>query len=283
MDFQAIWKTLQEPSVTALVVVLIAGFLWNLCVRRFPSLLGNALLARIEHKNAKDLQKFKAEIEAQYSTVKASVDFLSATQSERRSRTIDSVGRLWESILEIEEIYRDASRIEFMFPKQAMKRVFETRQPAEIIDMLQEYRSVRSFTQKLKRSNECMDEKDRIFTGERLWILGTGIKAVHDTLGGLIRSSLEDKAYRDWRDNEVIRHLVTGILSKEVLEESQRAYPGGFSMIVGHLKSEFLKEATRVMSGSQALSESLADLQQAILLENQRISNPEFSSSSAHQ
>ena len=46
---------------------------------------------------------------------------------------------------------------------------------------------------------------------------------------------------------------------------------GGIQLALGYLKASFLEEAVRVMSGSQHIADSLADLQSTLLTEMQRL------------
>ena len=48
---------------------------------------------------------------------------------------------------------------------------------------------------------------------------------------------------------------------------------GGFREVTARLKAEFLKEAIRVMSGSQHVADSLSDLQSTLLSKQQRLTS----------
>ena len=76
-------------------------------MRTFPAVLTATLTKGIEHQYATSLSKLKADLDARYSTLKSSVDFLSASQSDLRTRAITSVESLWAAILEIERDYSD--------------------------------------------------------------------------------------------------------------------------------------------------------------------------------
>ena len=72
--------------VSALVVLV-----WTILIRTIPSIVSKGIEQRIEHRNNKNLEEIKATLQASYSTVGTSVDFLSAVQPELRSKMIASV------------------------------------------------------------------------------------------------------------------------------------------------------------------------------------------------
>ena len=74
-----------------LVVTMLIVLLWTILIRTIPSILSKGLEQRIEHRNNKKLEEIKATLQASYSTVGTSVDFLSAVQPELRSKMIASV------------------------------------------------------------------------------------------------------------------------------------------------------------------------------------------------
>ena len=65
-------------------------------------------------------------------------------------------------------------------------------------------------------------------------------------------------------------HLSSCLRSDNV-EEAKSKDMGGLQLALSYLKADFLKEAVRVMSGSQHIADSLADLQSTLLAEKQRL------------
>ena len=87
----------------------------------------------------------------------------------------------------------------------------------------------------------------------------------------LARFSFEKGTYVDWKTDDLMNTILSAILPANVLERAKRMRVGGFREVAGHLKAEFLKEAIRVMSGSQHVADSLSDLQSTLLSEQQRL------------
>ena len=78
-------------TMAAFVALQIAAIV---VVRAFPAVLTVTLTKGIEHRYAARLSRLKADWDARYLTLKSSVDFLSASQSDLRMRAITSVESL---------------------------------------------------------------------------------------------------------------------------------------------------------------------------------------------
>ncbi len=65
--------------LVAVVGAIVGSLVWTLVLRMFPSVLTAKLTKGIEHGYDTKLSQFKADLAARYSTLKSSVDFLSAS------------------------------------------------------------------------------------------------------------------------------------------------------------------------------------------------------------
>lgn len=83
------------------------------------------------------------------------------------------------------------------------------------------------------------------------------------------------RAYQDWRKDDGIKQLLTSALSAEYVEKVKGKRFGGLQMALAQLEAEFLHEATRVMSGSKAMADSLANVQSIMLLQNAKVAERE--------
>ena len=72
------------------VVFIFLQIVWTLIIRFFPKVLGAAFVKRIQHGYDVKLEKTKAELQANFSTLEISVGYLTAAQSELRSKIIES-------------------------------------------------------------------------------------------------------------------------------------------------------------------------------------------------
>ena len=84
------------------VVVMLLG---TLLIRTMPSVLSKSIEKRVEHRLNRKLEEVKADLQASYSTVGKSVDFLSAVQPEVMSKMTRAVEKLWTSALATRKHY----------------------------------------------------------------------------------------------------------------------------------------------------------------------------------
>ncbi len=118
--------------------------------------------------------------------------------------------------------------------------------------------------------NSDMDQ-NRLFCGDRLWLIFYVYRALIGRFSLLITYSFEKSKYKDWRKDEPGKGLLEAVLPKAEVKTLFESKFAGLHNIVGRLEAEFLHEATRIMTGSKAMAESLADTQALMQLENAKI------------
>ena len=250
------------------VVVVVVNVAWTLLVRTFPAVLTATLTKGIEHRYATRLSRLKADLDARYSTLKSSVDFLSASQSYLRTRAITSVESLWTAVLEIEREHSDLVFVDNIFVPEEIRNFFAS---GRIKKYLADYSDTEVVSKKMERFTQLTSERERLFSGERLWLRFSTFCRAHGRMAVLAQFSFEKGTYVDWRTDDLMNTILCAILPADVLKRTKRMRVGGFREVTGHLKAEFLKEAIRVMSGSQHVADSLSDLQSTLLSEQQRL------------
>ena len=75
----------------------------------------------------------------------------------------------------------------------------------------------------------------------------------------------------DWRKDTNFRSILLNVLSEDIVSAIMGKRFGGLSTAIVYLEAEFLKEGSRVMSGSEGFSEALSDVQAAVKHETARI------------
>ena len=247
---------------TALLILLAVVFKW------FPSVLSKAFEKSIEHGYASKLEQIKAE----YSTLKTSVDFLSITQSELRTKVIESTETLWGALRTVEKEYTDIRVVDnSLTPKEINEILSGKREDPVIQHFLKPYSDKKDFTGKLNRFVEFKDTTARLFVGDRLWLLYSTIVSIHGQLGILIRKSIKQKKYFSWKDDENVNFFLKSRLPEDVIRKAKDKELGGLTIIIAQLESDFLKEAARVMSGSEGFADSLSDLNSVLQYQTQQI------------
>ena len=245
------------------VVFIFLQFVWTLIIRFFPKVLGAAFVKRIQHGYDLKLEKTKAELQANYSTLETSVGYLTTTQSELRSKIIESVETLWNAVLTVKKKLGDAALLDSFLLSQEINEVFRT-QNSQFIQVIKHYRDNDYLENMVHNKEFNVAEKVRPFVGDRLWMLFFYIRAVHGRIIHLVHQSFVKKQYFDWRNDDHFGTLLESVLPKGVIEKAKNKKIGGFQFIVSHLEAEFLKESARVMSGSRGLADSLPDTQSTL-------------------
>ena len=269
MDYLTPWLYL-----AGLIVVQI---LWTLAIRTFPEVLGASFVGRIQHKYNLKLEQAKAELQASYSTLESSVHFLSSSQAELRSKTIESAEVLWRASMAAKNEFSDAVFIHQILTPEEIVESFETKD-RRLDQIVGNYRDMENFHQKFERVNEHLTDQERLFAGDRLWLIFFYIRAIHGRVGFLVSKSYADGCHHDWRRDSFFGEHLERVLPRETISKSKSERIGGLGLIIAHLEAEFLKEATRVMSGSNRLAESLSDIEATIShtraeIENRRVAS----------
>jgi len=84
---------------------------------------------------------------------------------------------------------------------------------------------------------------------------------------------LKEKNYKNWRTDGPYLALLRLALPDGTVQQACDRQELGLQSVLDRLEVDFLHEASRVMSGSKALSDSLADMQSAMLLEKQKLAD----------
>lgn len=251
-------------------VLIVIGFqilihlAWTIALRTFPHVLGEALVKGIQHGYDSKLEQTKAEFQESLETAKSSVDYLSSMQSELRFKVIDSAEILWKAILSTKSEFSDIVFLQSMFYPNEINSFLHD-DDGNRLASVKYYSEPNTVIDKMERISPHPIEETRLFVGERLWYRFITYRAYHGRLGVLMRMSLENREYSDWRKDDFILSQLRPILDDSAIDDAIQDPFGGTEVIVSHLESEFLREATRVMSGSQALADSLSDIRTTLL------------------
>jgi hypothetical protein len=89
--------------------------------------------------------------------------------------------------------------------------------------------------------------------------------------GLLISQSWERRTFVDWRKDSGVSQLLGALLTSDEVAQLKAKNAGGLAAALARIEAAFLHEATRVMSGSKAMADSLSDMQAILLLQNATI------------
>ena len=97
---------------------------WTGALRWVPWLLRTAIEKNIDSTQSQKLAELTAALEARYSTLKTSVDYLSVQQGAMRPRTISSVEALWKHILTLEEEFGHLLMFDTTISRQTIREIY---------------------------------------------------------------------------------------------------------------------------------------------------------------
>ena len=260
MKIGDLWPEVAQWLVLVLLLILVV------VIRAFPQVLVGGILRKVDYQNNKKIEGIRAD----YGTLKTTVDYLSAAQSEVQPRVVKAVEALWNAILVIKNDYLKAVGATTLMTSQEIDRCFQRpgEEPGE--DLLPKYQSVAE-TIDCEAFRDSVSETSRLYVSDRLWLVFVSFRMVHGRLAYLFHKSLEDGKYHDWQSDRHMKTIFRNVLSEKVVDEGFGNRFGGFRDLADRLEAEFLKEARYVLYGSQALSEQLSDHHAILRLEQKEV------------
>ncbi|HEX4196316.1 MAG TPA: hypothetical protein VHZ26_02650 [Caulobacteraceae bacterium] len=262
-------------------VVGAAAIVWPLVAsvlvpKVFPGLFSKLLLETVEQRNRKDLARYKDELDrsaalsleqakgeiiGSYATLKSSMDFLSAGQSGLRTHSVEAVETLWRMMLDLREAHAGLMYFERVFLVRERQDAIAGKDYPQILRSIVNYKNEAAVAARSDPFQAVEIERRRPFCGEKLWLIFVIYRSVYLRSAYLLGRALNLGIYTPLIDDVGIRQLMTAALPQDLLDRAQADECNGLASLIGQLEGEFLKEAARVMSGSKAVAESLADMQ----------------------
>jgi hypothetical protein len=273
-------------AVVALPLILI------LVLKSFPKLLGDVIIKELEHRhnirleqiksdlgreNAVQIETLKAEMTAAYSTLKSSVDFLSASQGEVREKRVDAIGKLWHVLLSLERAFSDVFHVEAILSPLEIDEFFRTGNVQKLpkiktyLAHLEEYRQDDTVLKKWQSSDAETVDIERLFVSARLWQIAFVLRALYARVGMLFNYSFKERRYNNWRDDEHLLQMLSSVLPTSSVAQAKAMEEDGLKTLVLTLHNDFLEEAEKIMSGVHSLSKSIADVQTTLLGEKDKL------------
>ena len=152
---------------SSLLVSAFVVLVWTILIRAIPSIVSKGIEQRIEHRNNKKVEEIKATLQASYSTVGTSVDFLSAVQPELRSKMIGSVEVLWKSVLSFKERYSEIIFLDSILLAEEIERHLKSQSQNVVWQIMQKYQEESAFHELMEYQRKQSMESERLFVGDR--------------------------------------------------------------------------------------------------------------------
>jgi hypothetical protein len=250
-------------------------------IKFLPDIFSKILLEGIEQRNRRSLAEYKDELErssslslahakaaltANYDTLKSSMDFLSAGQTGLRAHSVEAVQALWREVLALKSALAGLWTFEQILTAEEKQAVvsgndFRGR------DYITPYLSEPAYMAHIRPLLMSEVEFHRPFCGERLWLIFVIFRSVHLRSAFLTQQAVKKGRHKRLLDDNGINELLGSVLPHKAIAEAKKQPFNDLNSLFAQLEGLFLREAVRVMSGSNAVAESLADMQATLLLQ----------------
>ncbi len=261
---------MENVALTALTVAWPPVASW-LVLKLLPASITRYIEKEIDRRSDVKLEALKAELQSAYSSVKTSVDTLNASNSGMRPHIIEAVTALWDQMNRMREDFSGVTGFDSIVLPEEAQEIFSVRRNARILRFVQNFEDKAYAHGLMIEYNTAKPDNHRLFCGDRPWLLFYTYRAVVFRSALLITESYRLANYRDWRTDKGIDQLLSGILPANEIADLRNAKFGGLTATLSRIEGDFLHEATRVMSGSKAMADSLSDMQAIIQLEHAKV------------
>lgn len=237
-------------------------------IKLVPGSISKYIDKEIERRSSAKLERFKAEIQGAYSSVRSSVDVLSASNSGMRPHIVESVSSLWSTMTAMRERFGGVVAFDSVILADEAQEMFGEGINTKALRYVRRFEDSDANDRDLLEFNAASLEQHRLFCGDKLWLIFYIYRAILLRAALLITRSFERSGYQDWRLDNGMKQLMASVFTADEVVKFQVAKFGGLMSALSQLETEFLHEATRVMSGSKAMSDSLSDMQAMIALQD---------------
>ena len=237
-------------------------------IKLVPGSISKYIEKEISRRSDAKLEQIKAELQSAYSSVRSSVDVLSASNSGMRPNIIEAVSALWSVMTTMRERFGGVIGFDSIILAHEAQEMFGEGTNTKALNYVREFEHGRATDIGISQFNVASLEQHRLFCGDRLWLIFYIYRAITLRAALLITWSFEKREYRDWRTDHGMKQLMGAVFDAENIDKFQAAKIGGLAEALSRLEAEFLHEATRVMSGSKAIADSLSNMQSMIALQD---------------
>lgn len=240
-------------------------------LKLFPGVLTKFITKEVDRRSDAKLERLKADLQGAYSTLKNSVDVITATNSGMHPHIVASVTALWAQMLLIRDKFGTAVGFDNMFTAEEAGEAFSEGCHPNLLEYVRAFEGEMHSNPMFTEFNGNEMDRHRLFSGDRLWLIFHIFRAVHLRYGYLLSQSFERRQFVDWSKDNGIGQLLGSVLDQSDITKMRAMELGGLAAATSRLEADFLHEATRVMSGSKAMADSLSNMHSILLLQNAKV------------
>lgn len=261
------------PDAVLFIAIFVAPAIFGFVfMKLLPGAITKYVDKEIERRSDIKLEKVKGQIEGSYSTLKTSMEMLTASNTGLHPHIIDSVSALWNLIVQMKRDFSGMVTFDSLFLANEAAEAFQDEGSHQ--DLIAFVEKHRNEFDNLAANGAVLEpnlDRHRLFCGDKLWLIFFIVRAVYMRSSLLIARSFQKHDFDDWRKDDGIRQLLSAVLPTALIADVRVREIGGLSIAISQLEAEFLHEATRVMSGSKAMADTLTNMQSVLQLQNAQI------------
>jgi hypothetical protein len=164
------------------------------------------------------------------------------TDTTMQARRVQAIETLWKSAQRFRDAFSDIVFIDTILVSKEIDDYFRSGLRGEMFAGLQAYASLQTTPDKFtKASQKSIDE--RPFISPRAWGILHVLKALYGRSAMLIQLSFKEQAYKSWKDDEPLDHLLRAVLPGHVVDEAKKREIGGLQFLIEHLEIDFITAA----------------------------------------
>lgn len=273
-------------TVMGIILVWLAPpLVWTLVIVVFPKFFSDTLLRAIDHKHNIRLEEIKSELARQNaieiemlksddSTLKSSVELLSANQGEIRARRLVAIEKMWNVFLQMDRQFAGLIYLDTILLPTELDDFFRgnRKKPSDYIEgIVRQYIDQDAVVKKFNESGAEEIEKERPFVGDQIWKTFYALRALYGRCAILIKYSFEKKRYQNWKEDGHFASVVGTAVPPNVMDAAKTRQFQGLQMIILHLTQAFLKESEHVLSGTRAAAEFIPNIQEILMEERDKL------------
>jgi len=175
-------------------------------MKLLPGAITKYVDKEIERRSDIKLEKVKGQIEGSYSTLKTSMEMLTASNTGLHPHIIDSVSTLWNLIVQMKHDFSGMVTFDILFlPNEAAEAFQDEGSHQNIIAFVEKHRNE---FDNLSANGAVLEpnlDKHRLFCGDRLWLIFFIVRSVYMRSSLLIARSFQKHDFDDWRKDDGIR------------------------------------------------------------------------------
>ena len=231
-----------------LVSSVLGAAIWTLVVRQSPVIVTNLITAKIKRHYNEQLAQLKGAITKERTAIQSAIGFLSATQSELRSKTFHAVEALWTVIEKQQEVYGDAFfLLDILTPKE-LNSAFQQSSNAQVQAILSNYSDYELLSKAVFSTADHLEKWEIIYVSARLWLIYETLFRTQNRIAGLMHQSLEQRKFKDWRTDDLLVKQAMVLLNEEEFKRLTRSISP--KPLINSLRAQFIEDARKIVRGA---------------------------------